>query len=148
MVLDPSHRWGIRSCFLYWQSPGSQSIQKGMAMAGSFFWNRVVCVLADRFSNRFVQNIPSWKVVQPSVLTFSTDWSIIGLLEPNLAYVCRYKDPHIAVKRTKDILAQSELARGRTRLAVSAITPHSRKSIDFLILPPQGQDSPSITLLC
>jgi hypothetical protein len=44
-----------------------------------------------------------------------------GRLEPNLAYVRRYKDPHIAVKRMKDILAQSELARGRTRLAVSAM---------------------------
>jgi hypothetical protein len=45
-----------------------------------------------------------------------------GRLEPNLAYVRRYKDPHIAVKRMKDILAQSKLARGTTRLAVSAMT--------------------------
>jgi hypothetical protein len=89
-------------------------------MAGSLFWNRVVCVLADRFSNRFAQNIPSWRIAEPSVLTFSTDWSITGLLDPNLAYVRRNKDPHIDVKRMKDILAQSELARGRTRLAVSA----------------------------
>ena len=34
---------------------------------------------------------------------------------------CRYKNPHIAVNRMKDILAQSELAGSKTRLAMSAM---------------------------
>ena len=73
MVLDPSDWRDIWSCFLYQQSSDSQNIQKGMAMAGSLFWNWVVCVLADRFSNRLAQNIPSRRIAEPSILAFSTD---------------------------------------------------------------------------
>jgi hypothetical protein len=121
MVLDPSDWRDIWSRFLYWQSPDSQNIQKGMAMAGSLFWTRVICILADRFSNRLVQKVPLWRVVQHFFLTFLTDWPIGEPSQANLAYVCRYKDPHIAVNPMKDILAQSELAGSKTRLAVSAI---------------------------
>ena len=34
------------------------------------------------------------------------------------------------------------------KLAIPAITPHSRKNIDFTILRPEDQDSPGITLIC
>jgi hypothetical protein len=34
------------------------------------------------------------------------------------------------------------------KLQIPAITPHSRKSVDFVILPPQDQDSSDKDFFC